>query len=65
MDHDHYAWSPLPNRPPLRWPDGAQLALCVVVLLEHYEFHTPDGTYTLRRPSGQRNGGRPGSGDQA
>jgi allantoinase len=52
MDHDHYAWSPLPDRPPLRWPDGAQLALCVVVLLEHYDFQVPDGTYTLRRPSG-------------
>jgi peptidoglycan/xylan/chitin deacetylase (PgdA/CDA1 family) len=52
MDHDHYAWSALPTRPPLRWPDGAQLALCVVVLLEQYDFQPPPDSYTLRRPSG-------------
>jgi hypothetical protein len=52
MDHDHYSWSPLPSRPALRWPDGARLALCVIVLLEHYDFEPPEGTYTLRRPSG-------------
>ncbi len=33
MDHDLYPWSPLPARPPLRWPDGARLALGVVVQL--------------------------------
>ena len=52
MDHDHYQWSPLPTRPVLRWPDDARLALCVVIVLEHYEFQTPEGSYTLRRPSG-------------
>jgi allantoinase len=52
MDHDHYAWSPLPSRPVLRWPDGRQLALCVVVLLEHYEWEPPATAYSLRRPSG-------------
>jgi peptidoglycan/xylan/chitin deacetylase (PgdA/CDA1 family) len=52
MDHEHYAWSPLPDRPPLRWPDDARLALVVVVILEHYEFQPPEGSYTLRRPSG-------------
>ncbi len=52
MDHDHYAWSPLPARPVLRWPDGKQLALCVTVLLEHYEWEPPADAYSLRRPSG-------------
>ncbi len=52
MDHDHYDWSPLPARPPLRWPDGKQLAFCVVVLLEHYEWEPPADAYSLRRPSG-------------
>jgi len=52
MDHDHYVWSPLPSRPVLRWPDGKQLALCVVVLLEHYEWEPPADAYSLRRPSG-------------
>ncbi len=52
MDHDHYQWSALPTRPPLRWPDGNQLALCVMVLLEHYEWEPPADSYSLRRPSG-------------
>lgn len=39
------------HRPTLRWPDGKQLALCVIVLLEHYEWEPP-GSYGLRRPSG-------------
>ena len=45
-------WSPLPARPVLHWPDDARLALCVVILLEHYDFQAPEGSYTLRRPSG-------------
>lgn len=52
MDHEHYAWSALPTRAPLRWPGGAQLALCVIVLLEHYEWEPPADAYSLRRPSG-------------
>ena len=52
MDHDHYAWSPLPTRTPLRWPNGKQLALCVVVILEHTEWEPPADAYSLRRPSG-------------
>ncbi|MPY95358.1 MAG: polysaccharide deacetylase family protein [Acidimicrobiia bacterium] len=52
MDHPHYEWSPLPARPVLRWPDGAQLALGALVLLEHYEWAPPEGSYSLRRPSG-------------
>ena len=26
------------HRTPLRWPDGARVALCVIVNLEHYEW---------------------------
>jgi peptidoglycan/xylan/chitin deacetylase (PgdA/CDA1 family) len=52
MDHPHHPWSPLPWRAPLRWPDDARLALVVLVLLEHYEWEPPEGTYSLRRPSG-------------
>jgi peptidoglycan/xylan/chitin deacetylase (PgdA/CDA1 family) len=43
MDHDLYEWSPLPERPPLRWPGGAPLALCVVVSLEQVEWQPHDG----------------------
>ena len=38
MDHEHYPWSPLPNRPTLKWPGNARLALCVIVNLEHLEW---------------------------
>jgi allantoinase len=42
MDHELYDWSPLPSRAPLRWPDGAAVALVVIVCLElvEWEPHT-------------------------
>lgn len=52
MDHDHYAWSPLPTRPALRWPGGEPLALGAMVILEHYEWAPPEGAYSLRSASG-------------
>ncbi|MCP5026083.1 MAG: polysaccharide deacetylase family protein [Actinomycetia bacterium] len=52
MDHDHYAWSPLPQRPALAWPGGEPLAFGAVVLLEHYEWTPPVGAYSLRSASG-------------
>ncbi|MBM3567406.1 MAG: polysaccharide deacetylase [Alphaproteobacteria bacterium] len=36
MDHDFYAWSPLPNRKPIRWPQGARIALWVNLTVEHF-----------------------------
>jgi peptidoglycan/xylan/chitin deacetylase (PgdA/CDA1 family) len=41
MDHAHYDWSPIVERPRLQWPDGARLALCVIVALEHIEWVPP------------------------
>ena len=52
MDHQHYDWSPLPERPILRWPKNAPLALGALVILEHYEWEPPEGSYSLRSPSG-------------
>lgn len=52
MDHPHYAWSPLPDRPVLRWPNAAPLAVGALVLLEHYEWEPPADAYSLRQPSG-------------
>lgn len=46
MDHDYYAWSPLPDRPQLQWPNGEPLALSVVVLLEYVELDPPAGSRT-------------------
>lgn len=44
MDHEHYDWSPMVNREILNWPDGARIALCVVVNLEHLEWNPPEGS---------------------
>lgn len=52
MDHPHYTWSPLPSRPALRWPGGEPLAMGAMVLLEHYEWSPPEGSYGLRSASG-------------
>lgn len=49
MDHAHYAYSPLPARPTLRWPDGKPLALWVILYLEHWELAPPADSY---RPPG-------------
>ncbi len=46
MDHDHYQWSPINRRGALHWPDGARIALCVVVTLEKMEWEAPPGSFT-------------------
>jgi peptidoglycan/xylan/chitin deacetylase (PgdA/CDA1 family) len=42
MDNPYYDWSPLPGRPPLRWPEGARVALCVIVCIEQIEWLPPE-----------------------
>jgi len=42
MDHTHYDWYPFnAQRPVLRWPANARVALCVIVTLEHMEWSPP------------------------
>jgi len=36
MDHDRYAWSPLPARRPLAWPGGARVALVVMPTVQWF-----------------------------
>jgi allantoinase len=45
MDHGLYDWSPIVQRPALRWPGGARLALWVVVYLEYWELDPPPDSY--------------------
>ena len=45
MDHEHYDWSPLSTRGALRWPDGARVAVCVIVSLDHMEWEPPPGSF--------------------
>ena len=52
MDHLHYDWSPMSTRGILRWPDGARLALCVVIVLEHMEWQPPAGSFQAANLAG-------------
>jgi allantoinase len=49
QDHEHYVWSPISKRPAIRWPNGARAALCVMVVLDLYEWRMPAGGF---RPNG-------------
>ena len=52
MDQDFYAWSPIVTRPVLRWPEGARVALAVIVNLEHWDWEVPEGTPVAVSPLG-------------
>jgi allantoinase len=41
MDHDLYEYSALPSRRPYSWPNGARIALRVVVYLDYWELASP------------------------
>jgi peptidoglycan/xylan/chitin deacetylase (PgdA/CDA1 family) len=41
MDHDRYDWSMIQNRPPLKWPGGANVAVCVMVAMEFFPLDQP------------------------
>lgn len=43
MDNPYYDWSPISTRAPLRWPDGARVALAIIVNLEYLEMEPPPG----------------------
>src|SRR5687768_10432036 len=45
MDHDHYRWSPISSRAPLRWPGNARVAVCCIINLEHLEWSASEGAY--------------------
>jgi peptidoglycan/xylan/chitin deacetylase (PgdA/CDA1 family) len=59
MDHEHYAWSALPERAPLRWPNGATVALGVVVSLDHMEWAPPEGSFQAHNLAGGLGRGKP------
>jgi peptidoglycan/xylan/chitin deacetylase (PgdA/CDA1 family) len=41
MDNELYDYSPIVERPPLHWPNGAKLAVYVGLNVEHYEVDKP------------------------
>ena len=52
MDHPHHEWSPITTRGKLSWPNDANVALCVIITLEHTEWELPEGSYTADQAGG-------------
>jgi len=53
MDHEHYDWAPFDaTRPRLAWPNGARIALCVIVVMEHAEWKAPAGHFQIANLAG-------------
>ncbi len=49
MDHDRYGWSALIDRPPVRWPGNARVALLVIPVLQWFPL---DAAATPLQPAG-------------
>ncbi|MBI4492092.1 MAG: polysaccharide deacetylase family protein [Chloroflexi bacterium] len=41
MENERYPYWPLPERPTLRWPNGARLAFWIIPNIEHFRFDRP------------------------
>jgi peptidoglycan/xylan/chitin deacetylase (PgdA/CDA1 family) len=46
MDNPFYDYSPIVDRPPIKWPNGARLAFYVGLNVEHYEIDKPSTSIT-------------------
>ena len=57
MDHEHYAYSPAPTRPPLTWPGNAGCAVVVLLYLEHWELFPPKEAVLDQRLARANGGG--------
>jgi allantoinase len=49
MDHALYSYSPLPERPALRWPNQAKLAFTIFLYFEYWELDPPESSLRDRR----------------
>ena len=45
-EHDRFVYSPIVERPPLHWPNGARVALWVIPNIEHFLFDRPSTSIT-------------------
>ena len=53
MDHDLYAFSAMPERSELAWPNGARMAVCVLIHLEFWELEPPEDAWKDTRFTGE------------
>jgi allantoinase len=56
--HDLFEYSPIIDRKPLRWPNGANVAVWVVPNIEHFELETAPGVVDIRNLSQRDYGNR-------
>ncbi|MBI4529162.1 MAG: polysaccharide deacetylase family protein [Deltaproteobacteria bacterium] len=41
MEHNRFDYSPIIDRKPIQWPNGARVAIWIIPNIEHYEFDIP------------------------
>ena len=46
QEHDRYPYSAIVDREPLRWPNGARVAVWVIPNIEHFLFDRPSTSVT-------------------
>jgi hypothetical protein len=46
QEQDRYPYSAIVDRPPLRWPNGARVAVWVIPNIEHFLFDRPSTSVT-------------------
>jgi allantoinase len=51
QQHDRFQYSAIVDRPPLRWPNGARVALWVIPNIEHFLFDRPSTSITAATTS--------------
>jgi allantoinase len=58
--HELYDYTPFPDRPTIKWPGGAQLAVWIVPNIEHYELAAREGAFDVPQFSRSDYGNRVG-----
>lgn len=58
--HGLFDYSAIIDRPPLRWPNGAHVAVWIVPNIEHQDVRTPGGRIDVRGVSPTEYGNRVG-----
>ena len=53
MDHDLYDFLAMPTRGSMSWPDGARMAMTVLLHLEYWELQPPEGSVRDNRFTGE------------
>ena len=46
MEHERFSYSPIVDRTPLRFPNGARVAVWVIPNIEHFHFDKPATSIT-------------------